>query len=63
MALFVFSTTQWFTSTKIYVSGDETVHNQLHELPDGRLQYRFPSRLVLLANHQVYSLPTCSFTY
>jgi len=53
MTLLVLSMTQWWTSTKVHVSGDESVAGQIRKLPDGRLQCNFASRMVLIANHQV----------
>ena len=53
MTLLVLSMTQWWTSTKIHVSGDESVRDELRQLPDGRLECKFASRMVLIANHQV----------
>ncbi|KAL2040009.1 hypothetical protein N7G274_007412 [Stereocaulon virgatum] len=55
MTLLVLSMTQWWTTTKVHVSGDESVRDQLHQLSDGRLQCGFASRLVLIANHQMYN--------
>ena len=61
MSLLVLSMTQWWTTTKVHVSGDESVRDQLHQLPDGRFQCDFASRLVLIANHQVpYDGPSFS---
>ena len=45
--------TQWWTTTTVHVSGDESVQDQIRMLPDGRLQCNFASRMVLIANHQV----------
>ncbi|CAD6593130.1 MAG: hypothetical protein ASARMPREDX12_006854 [Alectoria sarmentosa] len=55
MTLLVLSMTQWWTTTTVYVSGDESVQDQIHRLPDGRLQCNFASRMVLIANHQLYN--------
>lgn len=53
MALLVLSMTQWWTSTKVHVSGDESVRDQIRNLPNGRVECNFADRLVLIANHQV----------
>lgn len=53
MTLLVLSMTQWWTTTTVHVSGDDSVQDQIHRLPDGRLQCNFASRMVLIANHQV----------
>lgn len=47
--------TQWFSPTVIRVSWDESVRGQLRKTSDGRLETRFPERIVLLANHQIYT--------
>ena len=56
MALFVLSTTQWWTTTRIHVSGDESVRDQIRQLPDGRVEYQFAERVLLISNHQVIAL-------
>lgn len=53
MTILVLSMTQWWTTTTVHVSGDESVQDQIHSLPNGRLQCNFASRMVLIANHQV----------
>lgn len=47
--------TQWWSPTVIRVSGHESVKGQLKQLPDGRLCLDFPDRIVLIANHQIYT--------
>lgn len=47
--------TQWWSPTVIRVSGDSSVKGQLKQLPDGRLELDFPERIVLIANHQIYT--------
>jgi len=47
--------TQWNTPTPIRVSGDNSVRGQLGLTQDGRLKTGFPERLILIANHQVYT--------
>ncbi|KAL8856515.1 MAG: hypothetical protein Q9198_010773, partial [Flavoplaca austrocitrina] len=47
--------TQWFSPTTIRISGDASVRGQMVKTKDGRLETRFPERLVMIANHQLYS--------
>ena len=47
--------TQWFTPTLIRVSGDASVAGQITRSRDGRLVTKFPERLVLMSNHQIYT--------
>lgn len=47
--------TKWWSPTVIRISGDSSVAGQLAQHPDGRLLTRFPERIVLIANHQLYS--------
>ncbi|KAF2205179.1 acyltransferase-domain-containing protein [Delitschia confertaspora ATCC 74209] len=53
--LVVTAMTQWWAPTKIRVSGDESVRGQLRQMEDGRLECDFPERMVLIANHQIYT--------
>lgn len=47
--------TKWWSPSTIRISGDESVRGQFSQLPDGRLVCELPERLVLIANHQLYS--------
>ena len=47
--------TKWWSPTTIRISGDASVAGQLSQHPDGRLLTNFPERIVLIANHQLYS--------
>lgn len=47
--------TQMFSPTTIRISGDSSVKGQLKQLADGRLECDFPERIVLTANHQIYT--------
>jgi 1-acyl-sn-glycerol-3-phosphate acyltransferase len=47
--------TQWFSPTLVRVSGDKSVRGQLGRTGDGRLHVDFPERLVMIANHQIYT--------
>lgn len=53
--LLIITLTQWFSPTIVRVSGDESVKGQLRQTEDGRLQLDFPERLVMIANHQIYT--------
>ena len=53
--LLTMTLTQAFAPTKVIVSGDASVRGQLKRRPDGNLNLDFPSRLVLMANHQIYT--------
>jgi lysocardiolipin and lysophospholipid acyltransferase len=39
--------------TTIRISGDESVAGQILPAPNGGVEFRFPERIVLIANHQV----------
>ena len=47
--------TQWGCPTLVRISGDESVRGQIHLAKGGYLQTTFSERLVLTANHQVYT--------
>ena len=49
------TTTRWWGPTTIRISGDASVAGQIKQMPDGRVQFAFPERLVLIANHQIYT--------
>lgn len=51
--LVITTMTYWWGPTTIRISGDASVVGQIKSLPDGRVEFRFPERLVLIANHQV----------
>lgn len=53
--LLVTTMTQWFSPTLIRISGDKSVASQLHQEADGSLRVDFPDRIILLANHQIYT--------
>lgn len=54
-ALLVITITQYWSPTTIRVSGDDSMQDQLYQMPDGTLKCNFPHRLVLMANHQLYT--------
>ncbi|ORY71389.1 acyltransferase-domain-containing protein [Pseudomassariella vexata] len=53
--LLVTAMTHWWAPTVIRVSGDASVAGQLSLTPDGRIEAKFPERLVMIANHQIYT--------
>ncbi len=55
-ALTTITMTQWWGPTVIRISGDASVTDQIKKTPDGRVEFNFPERLVLIANHQVRSI-------
>ena len=57
--LLITTITQWSGPTLMRISGDESVSGQIRKTADGRVEYRFPDRIVMIANHQVILV----FTY
>ena len=53
--LLTMTLTQAFAPTKVIVSGDASVRGQLRKTSDDNLILDFPSRLILIANHQIYT--------
>lgn len=53
--IFITSVTQWFSPTVVRVSGDRSVRGQLLQTKDGGLHTAFPERLIMIANHQIYT--------
>ncbi|KAI9703252.1 MAG: hypothetical protein M1836_007818 [Candelina mexicana] len=53
--LLTMSMTQSWAPTVVRVSGDKSVRGQLHQTLEGNLLCSFPERLVLIANHQIYT--------
>lgn len=51
--LVITTMTYWWGPTTIRISGDESVAGQIKQLADGRVEFNFPERMVLIANHQV----------
>ena len=54
-AVLMTTITQWWSPTVIRVGGDESMKGQLYVMDDGTLKCNFPHRLVLMANHQLYT--------
>ncbi|EFX00735.1 phospholipid/glycerol acyltransferase [Grosmannia clavigera kw1407] len=53
--LVITTMTYWWGPTTIRISGDASVAGQIKSLSDGRVEFNFPERLVLIANHQIYT--------
>jgi 1-acyl-sn-glycerol-3-phosphate acyltransferase len=53
--IFVTTLTQWWAPTIIRVSGDSSVAGELRTTADGRVECKFPERMVMIANHQLYT--------
>ena len=53
--LLIITLTQWFSPTVVRISGDKSMRGQLRRSKDGLLQTEFPERLIMIANHQLYS--------
>lgn len=47
--------TQWWAPTVVRVSGDSSMVGQMTKMKDGSLQCNFADRMVLMANHQLYT--------
>ncbi|KAK4191289.1 acyltransferase-domain-containing protein [Podospora australis] len=47
--------TQWWGPTTIRISGDASVAGQMKKTKDGRVEFSFPDRMVMIANHQIYT--------
>jgi len=47
--------TQWWSPTVVRVNGDDSVSGQMRKTEDGRVELNFPDRIVLMANHQLYT--------
>ena len=54
-AILITCLTQWWAPTKVRVSGDSSMIGQLIQRKDGSLQCNFADRMVLMANHQLYT--------
>ncbi|PNS18162.1 hypothetical protein CAC42_3607 [Sphaceloma murrayae] len=53
--LLITTMTQWWSPTVMRISGDKSMVGQLKKTKDGRVECDFPERLVLVANHQIYT--------
>ncbi|KAI9815714.1 MAG: hypothetical protein M1827_002110 [Pycnora praestabilis] len=53
--LLTMTMTQFWAPTIVRVSGDESLRGQLFQTADGNLLCNFPQRILLMANHQIYT--------
>jgi len=53
--LLVTTMTQWWAPTVVRISGDASVAGQMRKTADGRVECHFPDRMVMIANHQIYT--------
>lgn len=54
--LLIVTMQQWWSPTKVIVSGDKSVAGQLTQSADGCLECDFPERMVLISNHEVRNI-------
>ena len=54
-AILITCLTQWWAPTVVRVSGDSSMVGQIIQKKDGSLQCNFADRMVLMANHQLYT--------
>ncbi|KAF7578837.1 PlsC, 1-acyl-sn-glycerol-3-phosphate acyltransferase [Pyrenophora tritici-repentis] len=54
-AILITCLTQWWAPTVVRVSGDSSMVGQLIKRKDGSLRCNFSDRMVLMANHQLYT--------
>ncbi|KAF1357850.1 hypothetical protein EJ07DRAFT_180462 [Lizonia empirigonia] len=54
-AILITCLTQWWAPTIVRVSGDSSMVGQLIQKKDGSLECNFADRMVLMANHQLYT--------
>ncbi|KAF8857606.1 acyltransferase-domain-containing protein [Acephala macrosclerotiorum] len=53
--IFVTTLTQWWAPTVIRVSWDSSVAGELRKTENGTLECSFPERMIMIANHQLYT--------
>ena len=54
-AVLMTTITQFWSPTVVRVGGDESMKGQLFQMEDGTLKCNFPHRMILMANHQLYT--------
>ncbi|KAG6146989.1 hypothetical protein E4U28_007979 [Claviceps purpurea] len=54
-SLTITSMTHIFGPTTIRISGDESVKGQILPATGGGVEFKFPERMVMIANHQIYT--------
>ena len=53
--LLITTMTNWWGPTTIRISGDASVAGQIRKTEDGLVEFSFPERMVMIANHQIYT--------
>ncbi|KAK3326206.1 acyltransferase-like protein [Apodospora peruviana] len=53
--LLITTMTRLWGPTTIRISGDASVADQIRKTPDGMVEFAFPERMVMIANHQIYT--------
>ena len=53
--LLITTMTNWWGPTTIRISGDASVADQIRKTEDGLVEFSFPERMVMIANHQIYT--------
>ncbi len=51
--LLITTMTHWWGPTTIRISGDASVADEMRKTEDGLVEFSFPERMVMIANHQV----------
>ena len=54
--LLITTMTHWWGPTTIRISGDASVADQIRKTEDGLVEFSFPERMVMIANHQVRNM-------
>ncbi|KAL2195122.1 acyltransferase-domain-containing protein [Corynascus similis CBS 632.67] len=53
--LLITTMTHWWGPTTIRISGDASVADQIRKTEDGLVEFSFPERMIMIANHQIYT--------
>jgi len=53
--LLITTMTHWWGATTIRISGDASVADQIRKTEDGLVEFSFPERIIMIANHQIYT--------
>ncbi|KXX81458.1 putative acyltransferase CST26 [Madurella mycetomatis] len=53
--LLITTATHWWGPTTIRISGDASVADQMRKTEDGLVEFSFPERMIMIANHQIYT--------
>lgn len=54
-SLLIITMQQWWMPIKVRISWDKDLRGQIRQTKEGRLETDFPERMVLIANHQIYT--------